>query len=174
MVELKTKREVFCREYIVDFNGTQAAIRAGYKPDNARVTGSELLTFPDVQERVSELIAERVERTQVTADSLLLHLAEESKADLADLYDDQGAIKPIKDWPLIWRQGLVSSVDTAQVGDDSQVTIIKLKLSDRTKIRELIGKHINIQAFKNKVETTTGLSDEMTELMKHISDSSTG
>lgn len=42
------KQERFVAEYLIDLNGTQAAIRAGYSPVRADVTASELLKRPDV------------------------------------------------------------------------------------------------------------------------------
>jgi phage terminase small subunit len=40
--KLKAKHEVFCREFLVDLNATQAVIRAGYSAKRAHVTGAEL------------------------------------------------------------------------------------------------------------------------------------
>ena len=45
---LTDKQEMFCREYLVDLNATQAAIRAGYSDKTARSVGNENLTKPDI------------------------------------------------------------------------------------------------------------------------------
>jgi len=42
------------------------------------------------------------------------------------------------------------------------------------KFLEQCGKHVEVQAFKDKVETTLSVSDELADLMKHISDGATG
>ena len=42
---------------------------------------------------------------------MLTRLVEEAEVDLADLFGDDGVIKPVKEWPTIWRQGLVSAED---------------------------------------------------------------
>ncbi len=52
-MSLTPKQELFVREYLVDLNATQAAIRAGYSADTARQQGSRLLTDVDVQDAVA-------------------------------------------------------------------------------------------------------------------------
>lgn len=73
MAELKNQRhERFCHEYIIDYNGTQAAIRTGYKPTNARDQGSTLLANPDILARVHELQKEQMARLALNADMVVL------------------------------------------------------------------------------------------------------
>jgi phage terminase small subunit len=55
MTKLKARREKFCQEYIKDSDGTQAAIRAGYKPKSAQVTASRLLSKAMIKARLEEL-----------------------------------------------------------------------------------------------------------------------
>ena len=71
MAALTGKQEAFCREYIIDLNATQAAIRAGYSQDTARQIGSQNLTKVDIQERLAELMEERISRVTVSADYVL-------------------------------------------------------------------------------------------------------
>ena len=61
------------------------------------------------------------------------------------------------DWPLIWRQGLVAGLDVETIGEGAG-RITKIKLSDRVKRLELIGKHIDVQAFKEKIEHSGGIT----------------
>lgn len=149
--ELNSGQERFCIEYLIDSSATEAAIRAGYSPRTAKSQGARLLTNATVIARVRELQAERSERTKVDADWLLIRLAQEAEADISDLYNTDNTLKPMKEWPKIWRQGLVSGLDVAQIGDGVG-EIIKIKLSDRIKRLELIGRHIDVGAFKDTVE----------------------
>lgn len=64
MGKLRDKQERFCLEYIKDYNGQQAAIRAGYSKTSARSTASELLTYPNVQKRIQQLNS-RVEKKAI-------------------------------------------------------------------------------------------------------------
>lgn len=68
---LTDKQEMFCMEYIIDFNATQAAIRAGYSSTSARQVGFDNMTKHDIQSRIKELIEERNNRVQVDADYVL-------------------------------------------------------------------------------------------------------
>lgn len=60
---------------------------------------------------------------------------------------------------MVWRTGLVAGIETVQERDGSDAngepqwaTVRKVKLSDRVRMLELIGKHIGVQAFKEKLE----------------------
>jgi phage terminase small subunit len=64
---LTDKQEMFCREYLIDLNATQAAIRAGYSEKTARASGYENLTKPDIQDRITELKTDRNGRLQIDA-----------------------------------------------------------------------------------------------------------
>ena len=68
------KQERFCAEYIVDYNGTQAAIRAGYSEKTAAAHAARLLTNVNILARVRELQHEQVERLAVSADFVVLKL----------------------------------------------------------------------------------------------------
>jgi len=57
---LSKKRELFVIEYLIDFNGSAAAIRAGYSPHSARQIAHKLLQLPEVQERIQELLDEKM------------------------------------------------------------------------------------------------------------------
>lgn len=75
MAALEQKRhERFCQEYVIDYNGAKAAIRAGYKEANARSQASALLTNPNILSRVRELQHEQVERLAVTQDFVVVQL----------------------------------------------------------------------------------------------------
>lgn len=71
---LTDKQKRFVMEYLVDLNATQAAIRAGYKPKNARVTGHENLLKPSIKEALQAAAAKREKRTQIDQDVVLQRL----------------------------------------------------------------------------------------------------
>lgn len=70
---LTEKQEIFCREYFIDLNATQAAIRVRYSEKTARASGCENLTKPDIQDRISELKTDRNGRLQIDATSRIQH-----------------------------------------------------------------------------------------------------
>ena len=171
--ELNDRQRRFAEEYLLDLNAKQAAIRAGYSEATAEQQGSRLLSNVKVAEEIARLKAERSKRTKIDADWLLARLADEAEADVADLYDENQNLKPVKEWPPIWRKGLVAGVDVEQLfegtGKDRAHIgqLVKVKLSDRVKRLELIGKHVGVQAFKEKVEVDA--SDPLKDLLREIS-----
>jgi phage terminase small subunit len=71
---LDPKRRRFVEEYRLDWNATQAAIRAGYSPKTAMQQGSRLLSFVEVQAALAELMQEDAARCQVTVDHAMAEL----------------------------------------------------------------------------------------------------
>ena len=80
-----------------------------------------------------------------------------------------GDLKPIDEWPAIWRQGLVAGVEVEALFEGSgeervQVGFVKkIRLSDRLRRLELIGKHVGVNAFQNQVviNDVEGLADPL-------------
>ena len=69
-----TKRQIFAKEYLVDHNATQAAVRSGYSVRTAKQQGSRLLTKVDVQEEISLLEAAQQEADHVDRSFVLAGL----------------------------------------------------------------------------------------------------
>ncbi len=154
---MNDKQRRFVEEYLIDLNATQAAIRAGYSAKTAKQQGQRLLTNVDVQVAVSEAKVKRSNDTGINATWLLQRLAAEAVADISDLYTEDGRIRPVHEWPLIWRQGLVAGLEVETIGEGAG-RLTKVRLSDRIKRLELIGKHIDVQAFKDKIEHSGALT----------------
>lgn len=75
-LELTVKQSRFVHEYLVDGNGTQAAIRAGYGAAGARVTACRLLTNPNVQKAVEARQASDAARLGIDRQNVLAGLLE--------------------------------------------------------------------------------------------------
>lgn len=71
MAKLTAKQELFITEYMKDLNATQAAIRAGYKKDNAYATGAENLRKPQIKNEIDKRLEERAKNNGVTAEYVL-------------------------------------------------------------------------------------------------------
>ncbi|SFU43623.1 terminase small subunit [Xenorhabdus koppenhoeferi] len=149
---LTDKQEMFCREYLVDLNATQAAIRAGYSERTANRTASENLSKPDIQSRIAELKADRNEEVGINAAYVLKRLVEIDQMDVLDILADGGELKPVKDWPKVWRTTL-SGLEVVETGSqDAAALLKKIKWPDKVKNLELLGKHISVQAFKEQID----------------------
>lgn len=161
MKRLSPMQLKFVEQYLIDLNATQAAIRAGYSAKTAEQIGYQLLQKPSVAQKISSLMAERSERTKIDADWVLRRLADQADADMSDLYTDGGTLKPVKDWPEVWRKGLVAGVEVIEEyerSEDGGRELVghtkKVKLFDRMKNLELIGKHVFVGAFAEKLMMT--------------------
>lgn len=74
MNKLTPKQKTFCQEYLVDLNGTQAAIRAGYSKKTANVQSSQLLAKLNIQTYIEQLQEERTKKTGVTQEYVITNL----------------------------------------------------------------------------------------------------
>lgn len=154
-------RALFIAEYLRTNNATKAAIAAGYSEKTARQQGSRLLSNVDIRAEIQTERRAMVAAAKVDAQDVLSRLKNEVEADIADLFDDEGKLLPVWEWPLVWRQGLISGIEVEELwegrGEDRvQVGMLrKVKISDRLKRIELIGKHVGVQAFKERLEVDT-------------------
>jgi len=154
------KQQRFIDEYQVDLNAAAAARRTGYSPKRADALGHETLRKPEVAAAIAAAQQSRSQRTQVDADWVLKRLHRDATANIADLFDEQGKMKAPDQWPEAWRQGLVVGVESFEEyafedGVKRPIGMVrKLKLSERSKYVEMIGRHVDVGAFRDRVEHT--------------------
>lgn len=162
-MDLNPKQSAFIDEYLIDLNGTQAAIRAGYSKKTAESQASTLLRNPKVQAEVTRRKEQRSQRTKIDADYVLHRLSEIDQMDVLDILEDSGNVKPVRNWPKIWRQ-FISGFDVNELfhgaGEEREIVglLKKIKWPDKVKNLELIGRHVNVQAFKDKIESDNKLT----------------
>ena len=155
--KLTPQQERFCQEYIIDLNASQAAIRAGYSEKSARSQASEILTRPNITERLQELLDQRSKRTAITADRVLHELLRIATVDVSEAFDEMGQLKPLKDIPEDVRRAIagleVSEIFDGQ-GDQKHAIGLtkKVKFLDKPRALELLGRHLKL--FTDKVELT--------------------
>lgn len=171
---MTVKRHRFVAEYLVDLNATQAAIRAGYAKKGAKDQAYQLMQMPEVAEAIRVAMGDRNKRLKVDADYVLQRLTEIDQMDFIDIMEDDGSLKPVRNWPKVWRQYL-SGFDLAEMfegqGKDRDMVGIlkKIKWPDKVRNLELLGKHVNVNAFKEQVEVNvTGLADRMAKAKARV------
>lgn len=89
-IKLPELQEKFCKEYVIDYNGTQAAIRAGYSEKSARSQASRLLTNDNILSRVHAIQIEELKKLSVTPESVIMRYLE--------IYDRCMQNKPVMEW----------------------------------------------------------------------------
>ena len=134
----------FVDEYLIDFNATQAAIRAGYAPKSAGEQGCRLLKKRKIADAVARAIAERSRRTGITADRVLRELARVAFVNPSDVIDfDTGTVKASAGADDL---AAVASckVKTMSMGDEGDMVEREIKLNDKIKALDLLGKHLGM------------------------------
>lgn len=171
MTKLNDRQARFIDEYLIDLNGTQAAIRAGYSAKTANEQASRLLANVSVQAQLQRRMKDREQRTEINADYVLKRLVEIDQLDVLDILDSAGNFKPIMEWPKTWRQTL-SGVDLQEIMlGDVETVIRKIKWPDKLRNLELLGKHVAVSAFREQVEVnvTHTLSERMAKARERAS-----
>ena len=174
-------QEAYCQSYIkTPENQSQAAIDAGFSPNTAHVKASVMMRDERIQKRIAELMEERNKRNRVSADYVLMRLVEIDQMDVLDILNDDGSLKPIRDWPKIWRttlSGFDLSSTIMNMNEDSIETILKkIKWPDKVKTLELIGKHGDVNAFKERLEVsgTVTIADRMAAARRRVKEQAGG
>lgn len=136
--KLTSKQEMFCLEYLVDMNATKAAIRAGYSEKTAGAMGHENLKKLEISNRLTELMQERCEKTKIDAEWVLIQAVKVHERCMQH--------EPV----------LVNGEPTGE---------FKFEHSGANKALEIIGKHVDVQAFneKSSSEVTHKVSKSLAE-----------
>lgn len=150
---LNPKQAAFVREYLLDLNATQAAIRAGYSEKTAHSQGPRLLEHDGVAAAIQAALDERAERTQVSADRVVAELAAIAFSDLRD----------VATWGRDWLSLIDSSeidagaarairevVATTTATEHGESTRMHVRQHDKLRALELLGKHLGM--FKRDVD----------------------
>lgn len=181
---LTEKQARFVAEYLVDLNATEAAKRAGYSEKTAYAIGFENLKKPEIQETIREAMDARSERTEITQDRVLQELARIAFANGTDfarivstptvttVVDEEGytqqVLQPVQ---------RVELVDTDKVDPEKRAAIagikegkfgIEVKLFDKVKALELLGRHLGILNDKLQItgEMDTGQLDNVLKQLR--------
>jgi len=163
---LTDKQQRFVEEYLIDLNATQAAIRAGYSVKNAGKIGPELLGKTRVKLAIDKAMAERSRRTGITQDRVLQELAKIAFVNATDVINmDEATIR-----------GDANREDTAAIasvkvktipGEEGDIVEREVKMCDKLKALELIGKHLGM--FTDKVNVN---AEMMVKIVDDINDDS--
>jgi phage terminase small subunit len=152
--QLTAKEARFVEEYLVDLNATQAAIRAGYSDKTARQIGYENLTKPHIIDAIAAAMAARSERTRVTADRVIASIATLAYYDIADLFNEKGAMRPVHELSPSVRDAIAGLEVRELYNDDGKNIgrLSKVKLTDKKAARELLGRHLALFTDKHQHE----------------------
>lgn len=134
MPKLTDKQTAFVREYLVDLNATQAAVRAGYSERTASRIGPQLLGKNWVREAIEKAQAKRARRVEVTQDYVLSNLVEVVE-------------RTMQRAPVTDRKG-------EQVTDEEGRAVWTFDAKGANRALELLGKHLGIFTDKVRAEVS--------------------
>ncbi|EEU9533612.1 terminase small subunit [Escherichia coli] len=190
---LTAMMEAYCQSYIrMPENQRQAAIDAGFSPNTAAAKASVMMRDERIQKRIAELMEQRNKRLRVSADYVLNRLVEIDQMDVLDILNDDGGMKPIAEWPKVWRTSLsamdIATIKTTQASlqkdngeadlsvEDVEHILKKVKWPDKVKNLELIGKHVDVNAFKERVDVNVNftIAERMAAARKRVKERNGG
>lgn len=184
MAKLTPKQKMFVKEYLVDLNATQAAIRAGYSKKTADRIGPELLGKTCVAKAIQMEMDKRAERIGITADKVLRELGYIGFADISDTlsWDNvQWEVNPAHDpgdkssSPVIIKGG-IHAVPSRDLPKEIRQAIMsvkqqadgsfEIKMHPKIKALELIGRHLKM--FTDVVEIRQNLAQDILNARKRL------
>ena len=129
-VNLTPKQRLFCLEYLKDFNGTQAAIRAGYSKKTANEQASRLLANVNIQNLIKE------------------NNAKVEKSSIMDIQEIQERLTALARGEV--DEEIVVIENTGDFSSEARIMTKKVSAKDQTKALELLGKTNGL--FVDKVQ----------------------
>lgn len=163
--KLTPKQARFIKEYMIDFNATQAAVRAKYSKRSAEAIGLENLGKPRIAAEIAKLMAtreakidKRLEAADITAERTVLELARLAFQDPVNLFDEKGDVIPFHELPKDVT-ATVSSIEFTQDADGKPVPS-KIKFWDKNTAAANLGRHQELFTDRVKVEKLGDWSDE--------------
>lgn len=163
---LTPKQSAFVREYLVDLNASAAYKRAGYiaKGNAAEVNAARMLRNAQVQAEIQVAMNERAQRNDITADRVLKEIARLAFFDPRRLLNGDGTPKAIHELDDD-TAAAVAGIDIVTKGNEDlgYADVMKIKLADKSKNLELLGRHLKLFTDKIEVDVGADLATRMKE-----------
>lgn len=182
-IKLTDKQERFCYEYCIDFNATQAAIRAGYSERSAAEIGRQNLMKLEIQTRIKEMQTNLSETAGISALKVINEHAKIAFSGISKLKDGWMTLKDFKSLTED-EKSCIQEIQTkeARRSDGGDGTIIeewvKLKLYDKQKSLDSISNLLGFNApTKSEVKNQLDIiSDPFAQMRKNagIDEETTG
>lgn len=165
---LNLRETVFVDEYLIDENGTRAAIAAGYGKAGAHVQASRMLDRPKILTAIRQRRDQRMQRCEISQDRTIQELAMGAFWDPADLFHLDGSLKQIREMSFNTRRCIAGfEVVELYEGEGEQKhafgRLNKIKLVDRKEYLEMLGRHQGL--FKDELMVKHEFSAELTRIV---------
>lgn len=152
-LKLNKQRKLFCEEYLVDLNGTQAAIRAGYSVKTAQEQSSRLLLNVIVSGYIKELMDARSKSTAITAEMVIQELAKIAFGNIQDLVKEGHTLEEIQKLKKE-HAATIKSVKYKVSSGATNSEEISFEVYDKNAALEKLGKHLGMFEKDNGQKNT--------------------
>ena len=155
------KQKIFADEYLIDLNATRA-YRLAYpsvkKDETAAAAAARMLRNVKVQEYISERMQERQQRTEVTQDMVVKELAAIAFARATDYAAVKDGVVHIKDTDSLSDEQIcaIAGIKEGKFG-------VEIRLNDKEKALELLGRHLGMWNDKLDIKTPA-IDDSIKEM----------
>ncbi len=159
----------FVQEYLVDCNGQQAAIRAGYSKKTAGAQASNLLKNPKVKAALGAAQKELSERVQIKQDRVLLELARLGFSNISDyLAWGPDGVTMVASASLTKAQTACIAEITETVNQNGRQ--LRFRLHNKNAALETIAKHLGMLVERREISGPGGGPVEMKRSVEDLSD----
>lgn len=129
---LSVREEIFCKEYVADFNGTRAAKAAKYSKKTAYAIANRLLKRVEVQRRIEELKEQATRKAGLTLKRVLEELGTLAFSNISDYLEFGPDGVSIRESVKMSREVLACVAEVSEI-TTNQGKRVKLKLHDKAK-----------------------------------------
>ena len=143
---LSPKARRFVAEYLIDFNGAHAAVRAGYSVHTARVQASQLLSNVKVAAAVQKGLDRQLRSCDLSIERIIRQLAMVAYFDPKRMFDEHGQLLPIHEMPPEIRHGLpgIDFMESRTTGDLERSTVVRRFHLNRGPAIIALAKHLQV------------------------------
>ncbi|MGW8285766.1 MAG: terminase small subunit [Candidatus Deferrimicrobiaceae bacterium] len=163
---LTGKQAAFVREFIKDFNGTQAAIRAGYAKRGAHTEANRLLRKAEVQAELEKAQQRAAKRADITVDRIIEEYARVAFALMSDVASWGPDGVTFKDSSDLDPEVVAAIAEVSEDADKLGNRLLKVKLHSKLQALEKLGKHLGMFADKLEVKIQNAV-ESLLERVEH-------
>ncbi|UYT56161.1 terminase small subunit [Brucella sp. MAB-22] len=179
------KQELFVSEFLVDLNGTQAAIRAGYSERTAKEQAAQMLARPEIAAAINAAMGDRAEKLELTAERVLTEISVMAFYDPAEIMLEIGkADTELSDGVSVSDDGKIYGLrgpgDVRRLPDNVRRAIVgwswdrngnfTVKLADKSKALDQLARHLSLYNDKLAIGGFDNLADRLMRADNRASD----
>jgi phage terminase small subunit len=146
---LTERQKRFVQEYVKDFNGSQAAIRAGYSKKGSCVMASQLLIIPKVSELIKASTEKKTSEAEMERARIIRELKRIAFGSMKDIADWNGSGVEYKDSASL-SDDVLASISSVEESTNAHGGSLKIKQHDKIAAMKLLGKHYGL--FNDKID----------------------